>query len=77
MQFSDLRWFVLQKIFYFFYFYPKGGPFNVETAKSDFWIFQKFIFFFQKLPLWDLANVKRNKVMKFGDSNRQNVKMTD
>ena len=44
----------------------KGGPFEVGTVekkKIPFFKFSKF--FFEKWLQWDVANVDRNKVMKF------------
>ena len=42
-----------------------GDPLMLERPKIFFPIFQNFNFFFEKWLQWDLANVERNKVMKF------------
>ena len=49
----------------------------LKLRNHFFGFFKNWFSFFKKWPLWDLANVKRNKVMKFGNSNHQNVKMPD
>ena len=36
-----------------------------EQSKKKFSIFQNFNFFFEKWLQWDMANVDRNKAMKF------------
>ena len=41
------------------------GPFEVGTAGKKISVFQNFNFFFEKWLQWDMANVDRNKVMKF------------
>ena len=38
-----------RKILIFLDCYPKGGSFDFETAKSFFWILQKFISFFHEM----------------------------
>ena len=43
----------------------KGGPFDVGTVEKKISVFQNFKIFFEKWLQWDVANVDRNKVMKF------------
>ena len=46
--------------------FSKGGPFEVGTVEKKKFPFFKFSkFFFEKWLQWDVANVDRNKVMKF------------
>ena len=49
----------------------------LKLPNQFFGFFKNWFPFFNKWLLWDLANVKRNKVMKFGNSKHQNVKMSD
>ena len=53
----------MEKIEFDFLF--KGGPLMSEQSKNFFFNFQNFKFFFEKWLQLDVANVDRNKVMKF------------
>ena len=43
----------------------KGGPFEVGTVEKKIPFFKFSKFFFEKWLQWDVANIDRNKVMKF------------
>ena len=66
-----------RKFLTFLDFYPKGDSLMLKLRNHFFGFFKIWFSFFKKWPLWDLANVKRNKVIKFGDSNHQNMKIPD
>ena len=66
-----------EKFWFFKIFIQRGDPLMLKLPNHFFGFFKNWFSFFKKWPLWDLANVKRNKVMKFGDSNHQNLKMPD
>ena len=66
-----------EKFRFFSIFNLRGDPLILKVPYHIFGFFKNWFSFFKKWPLWDLANVKRNKVMKFGYSNHQIVKMLD
>ena len=66
-----------EKFWFFKIFIQRGDPLMLKLPNHFFLFFKNWFSFFKKWPLWDLTNVKRNKVMKFGNSNHQNVKMPD
>ena len=45
--------------------FSKGGPFEVGTVEKKIQFFKFSKFFFEKWLQWDVANIDRNKVMKF------------
>ena len=52
--------------FNFEFFFSKGGPFDVGMVEIFFFPFFKISkLFFEKWLQWDMANVERNKLIKF------------
>lgn len=76
MQVEKYDFFLKEKNFDFFPSLSKrGDPLILKLSNHLFKFVKKWLLF--KWPHWDLENVKRNKVMKFGNSYHQIVKMPD